>query len=79
MSVRLGGGPQADVQRSLLRAIELLHTDTPDSTEQILILLRKARSEHAVLRPGAAPAISGVSSGASGSNLGGLQVSCSKP
>eukprot|EP00873_Tetraselmis_striata_P004649 jgi/Tetstr1/424913/TSEL_015407.t1 len=74
MSIRLGPGPQADTQRSLLRAIELLNSDSPDSSEQILILLRKAQSEHAASRPAGGPNVSGGDSGGTGPNLSGAQA-----
>lgn len=51
MAMRLGAGSQADTQRALLRSLELLNSDAPESEEALLAMLRKAKKEEVAVRP----------------------------
>mmetsp|Transcript_24445 Transcript_24445/g.67958 ORF Transcript_24445/g.67958 Transcript_24445/m.67958 type:complete len:205 (+) Transcript_24445:24-638(+) len=45
MALRLGAGAQADAQRFLLRSLELLHSEAPESEDSLLAMLRKTKKE----------------------------------
>ena len=65
MAVRLGAGAQAEAQRTLLRSLELLASQGPESEDALLTMLQKAKKEADSARPSIPSNSTGLSKPAS--------------
>ena len=61
MAVRLGAGAQAEAQRTLLRSLELLASQGPESEDALLTMLQKAKKEADSARPSVPSSSAGIS------------------